>query len=75
MNKRCMICKKKATWSDAPGAVILCEEHGNKFSKYLKGKIPRHSGWMKVRHELGQKFLRLQKNSFKRSKQRNKKKI
>lgn len=69
MFKRCMICKKRATWWDGPGTVILCEEHSNKFSKYLEGKIPRHAGWMKVRHELGQKFLRLQLNKIKRSKE------
>ena len=70
-----MICRKKAIWWDAPKVLYFCEKHSNLFSKFLEGKIPKNSGWMKVRHELGQKFLKLQLNNFKRSKKNKLKKI
>jgi len=66
--KRCLICKKKAVWWDAPKLLYFCLKHSEKFSDFLVDKIPKNSRWQKVRRELGQKFLKQQINNFKRNK-------
>lgn len=66
--RRCLICKKKAIWFDGPKVLFFCQEHSEKFSKFLNGKLPNHSGWMPIRDRLGQKFVRLQLNKIKKIK-------
>ena len=66
-----MVCRKKATWSDYPKKLILCNNHSEKFSKFLEGKLPNNCTWKTVRGKLVQKFLKLQISYLKRSKEKN----
>jgi len=55
--KRCLICKKKAVWSDSQERFWFCQEHSDKWSKFLVGKLPNHSGWKTIWKILMRRFL------------------